>query len=169
VTLNAQILLQLLATENSSSDLSTTVRRTNVSESLTFTNGTGANQAQIVWSDSRTIAAGSNESIDLLSLDDDRGTLVFSAIKAIYVRATGASSVFWTGFGVGDDWDTGPLQAPAASGLFIPPGGLLLVTNPSAAGWAVAAPSNEIAIQNSSETAAATYDIILIGEGAIGS
>jgi len=168
VTLNAQILLQILATENSSSDLSTTVRRTNVSESLTFTNGTGANQAEIVWSDSRTIGAGADDQLFLESLDDGRGTVGFSAIKLVYVKNTGTVSLTITG---GDPlvWAAGPLGLEVGSTISVPAGGVLMLTNASAAGWVVDGELEQIPLSNVSETVAAAYDIILIGEGGIGS
>jgi hypothetical protein len=170
VTLNAQILLQILATENSSSDLSTTVRRTNVSESLTFTNGTGANQAQIVWSDSRTIAADDGDILDFQAgLADDRGSVAFASIKAIYIRNTGTVPLSWQSLAEPEYWGSGPLQAGESQGMDIPAGGLVLLTNPSAAGWIVESGDEQIQFINSSETTAAAYDIILIGEGAIGS
>ena len=169
MTLNAQILLQILATENSTSDLSTTVRRTNASESLTFANGTGANQAEIVWSDSRTIAANGEDILDLTALADDRGSVDLTAVKAIYVRNTGTVGIYWQALAPPEQWGSGPLQAEEEFGIKVPPGGVLLITNPSALGWMVESGDEQILFDNDSSTTAATYDIILIGEGAIGS
>jgi hypothetical protein len=45
----------------------------------------------------------------------------------------------------------------------------MLITNPSATGWAVSSGGEQISFANDSSTTAAAYDIILIGEGAIGS
>jgi len=170
VTLTAKILLQILATESSSSDLSSTTRVTNVSRTINFANGTGANQAEIVWSDSRTIAANSQDILDFQAgLADERGPVEFTAIKAIYIRNTGTVPLSWLSLSDPEDWGSGPLQASESEGLQIAAGGVMLLTNPSAAGWIVESGDEQIQFINPSSTTAATYDIILIGEGAIGS
>jgi hypothetical protein len=169
VTLTAKILLQILATESSSSDLSSTTRVTNVSRTINFANGVGANQAEIVWSDSRTIATNGEDILDLTALADDRGSVDLTAVKAIYVRNTGTVAIPWLALGLADHWATGPLYVEEGFGVIIPPGGVMLITSPSATGWAVASGGEQISFANDSSTTAATYDIILIGEGAIGS
>jgi hypothetical protein len=45
----------------------------------------------VVWSDSVTQASQNND-IDLQSLSDDRGTVTFTAIKAIYIANTSESA-----------------------------------------------------------------------------
>ncbi len=169
MTLTAKILLQILATESSSSDLSSTTRVTNVSRTVNFANGTGANQAEIVWSDSRTIAANGEDILDLTALADDRGSVDLTAVKAIYVRNTGTVGIYWQALAPPDHWGSGPLQAEEEFGIKVPPGGVMLITNPSALGWMVESGDEQILFGNDSSTTAATYDIILIGEGAIGS
>lgn len=163
MTLNAQILLQLLATESSSSDLSTTVRTTNVQRSLTFTNGTGANQAQIVWSDSRTIASLADDQLFLESLEDARGTVSFSAVKAVYIRNTGTATVAISGNAT-EPWGSGPFDLPEEARIFVAPGGILLLTNASAEGWLVNDEFDQLTLTSELN---ATYDIIMIGEGSI--
>lgn len=161
--LTAQILLQIAAVETSTADLSATVTTTNVSRSISFATGTGANQAQVAWSDSRTIDALGEDTPDLAALDDARGTVAFTAIKLIYIRNTGAQPIVWDGNG---DWDTGPQKTPDTSSYEIPPGGIYLASNPSAAGWAVGASGEYVTILNDNATAG-SYDILLIGEGSI--
>ncbi len=165
--LNAQILLQIVAAETSSSDLSTTARSTTISRAVAFTTGTGISQAQLVWSDSRTIAASGTETLDLAELADDRGTVVLSAVKAIYIRNTGAAVLNLTGGGPPEDWEAGPVKTPSGSLLEIPAGGIYLATNASAAGWAVGSSPQWVIVNNASTTTAATYDIVLIGEGSL--
>lgn len=169
MTLTAKILLQILATESSSSDLSSTTRVTNVSRTVNFANGTGANQAEIVWSDSRTIAANGEDILDLTALADDRGSVDLTAVKAIYVRNTGTVDISWLALALPEHWTTGPLYVEEGFGAIIPPGGVMLITNPSATAWAVASEDEQISFANDSSTTAAAYDIIMIGEGAIGS
>jgi len=166
MALNAQILLSILAHESSSGDISQTLRATPASYSLTLGNGTGANQAQVAWSDSRTIGAGADDQLFVKSLADDRGNVDFSAIKLIYIKNTGAVLLTING---GDPlpWAAGPFGLDAGSSVSVPAGGVLMLTNASAAGWAVSGALEQISFSNTSETVAGTYEIILIGEGTV--
>lgn len=166
MALNAQILLSILAHETSSGDISQTLRATPATYSLSLANGTGANQAQVVWSDSGTVLAGSDLQFSLSSLADDRGTVSMSSVKLIYIRNTG--SIALTSLpATPSDWPGGPFSLTEGSTLSVPPGGALLWSNPSAQGWAVGDPLNQLAFSNLSESTATTYEIIIIGEGTI--
>lgn len=177
--LNAQILLSILAHESSSGDISETLRATPASYSLELSDGTGANQAQVVWSDSVTQASQNND-IDLQSLSDDRGTVTFTAIKAIYIANTSESvdvivqkytesdtfpqfSNPWSGgpFQTQNQYDSGDVDI---SFLTLPAGGAAAIFAPTAAGYPVTSSSKVLRIQ---AAASATYDIIIIGEGTI--
>lgn len=162
--LTAQILLQIAAVETTTADLSSTVTTTNINQAISLATGTGANQAQIVWSDSAPVADAGDLVLDLAALVDARGTVAFSALKLIYIKNTGTVPVNLIGNG---DWNTGPQKLPDAANYEIPAGGIWLATNPSAAGWAVAAAPQNLSIQNQSATTPTTIDIILIGEGSI--
>jgi hypothetical protein len=164
MALNAQILLSILAHESSSGDISQALRATPATYSLALTDGTGANQAQIVWSDSRTIGAEGDDFVDAAGETDDRGTVAFTAVKLIYIRNTGSVPLNLIGNG---DWATGPQKLPNTSNYEIPAGGCWLATNPTAAGWSVGASPKYITIQNQSVSTAATYEIVLIGEGTV--
>jgi hypothetical protein len=93
--LNAQIMLSILAHETSAGDLSKTLRATPVSYAATLTDGNGANQAQVVWSDSRTAANGQTDTIDMSALTDERGTITLQGIKLIYFQNTGANAIYF--------------------------------------------------------------------------
>ena len=160
MALDAQILLSILAHESSSEDISRTLRVTPASYSMSLADGTGANQAQVVWSDSRAIAAAGSSTIELKLAVDDRGGVAFSAIKLIYIRNTGSGQLEWSG----GTWGDAPIADVSASPVFIHAGGALIFAAPTAAGHAV--PGGEQTIVLSS-TAGTTYDIILIGEGTV--
>lgn len=164
MALDAQILLSIVAHETSSGDISRTLRATPASYSLILSNGTGANQAQVVWSDSRTIEADGEDPPNVAGLADDRGTVAFTAVKLIYIRNSGTVPLNLIGNG---DWATGPQKLPDTSNYEIPAGGCWLATNPTAAGWSVGASPKYITIQNQSGSTAATYEIVLIGEGTV--
>jgi hypothetical protein len=162
--INAQVLLSVLSHESTSGDISQTLRVTPATYSLSLGDGTGANQAQVAWSDAGTIAAGADDILNVAGLTDDRGTVAFTAVKLIYIRNTGPVPLNLIGNG---DWATGPQKLPNTSNYEIPAGGCWVATNPTAAGWSVGASPKYLTIQNQSGSTAATYDIVLIGEGTI--
>ena len=168
MALNAQILLSILAHESSSGDISQTLRATPATYSLTLGNGTGANQAQVVWSDSRTIPGGGQDTVPLRTLADDRGSVSFTAVKAMYIKNTSANPVQ---LALGDDlqesWASGPGYAVDGGNYGetnIAAGGCLFFSDPTAGGAAVQQSADTIYINGN---AGATYEIILIGEGTV--
>lgn len=158
--LNAQILLSILAHESTSGDISQTLRVTPATYALSLGDGTGANQAQVAWSDARTIAAAGSSTIDLAAAADDRGVVVFSAIKLIYVRNTGANEIALSD----GTWGGSPFDDISASPFTIQPDAAFLLASPTAAGYAVGGGDQTIVF---SSTLGGTYDIVLIGEGTI--
>ena len=161
MTLEADILFSIVANETDAGDYAKDVRTTKVENFIALTDGTGANQAQIAWSDSRT-ATNSGDAIDLRALVDDRGTITFTAIKAMYFRNTGAAMIYWGD--VNQPWSAF-VEDLGDSNLLFPAGTAMLLTASSAAGFEVSPQSkniNLVAFQGSS-----TYEIVLIGEGTI--
>lgn len=152
MALNAQIMLSILAHETSAGDLSRTLRATPASYSTVFSDGTAAYQAQVVWSDARTLS-GASETLVLASLADTRDgaavSVTMTAVKAVYIRNSHASaSLTFAG-------------APLPSGgLAVAAGGAYAQVDPTAAGMA----AGTITVSGS---AGATYDIVLIGEGSV--
>lgn len=161
MTLSANILFSLVANETDAVDFAKDVRTTKVEYFKELTDGTGANQAQIVWSQA---AAFDNDYFPLgtgFSFTDDRGSGSFSAIKFFYVKNTGSQDFSILG---PPDWATGPLFAPGSpAGLYIKPGGAVAYFAPDAAGWPTA--GSTFAFSTGEATAA--YEIVLIGEGTI--
>ena len=163
--LNAQVALSIVAHETAAGDLSRQMRVTPATYALLLTDGTGANQAQVVWSDSRTAPTGSGESLDLRALSDTRDgaavTVSFSAVKALYVRNTHATNSLL----VGGSTIGGFVGLPFSSALSVPPGGAYFFSAPSDAGLAVSAGSWIARFTGSGGEC--TYDIVLVGEGTV--
>ena len=147
--LAAQVALSILAHETSSGDLSRTLRATPANYALTLTDGTGANQAQVVWSDSRTLA-GASETLNLTSLADTRDgaavTVTMSAVKSLYARNSGTVTLTFAG---------SPFPA---GGQAVAPGGAVVQCDPTAAGMA----ASGLTVTGSP---GGSYDLVLIGEG----
>jgi hypothetical protein len=157
--LNAQIMLSILAHETSAGDLSRTLRATPASYALSLTDGTGANQAQIVWSDSRIAPANDEDGTGLASFTEDGMNYSFTSVKVIYIRNTGTVELLWAG----GEWPTGP-NPVAGAAIKIRPGGVVFMAAPDATGWATA--NSALRIDNQTATNG-SYEVVLIGEGTI--
>lgn len=168
MSLSASILLSILANETDAGDISREVRTTKAEYFLPLENGTGANQATLVWSRQIEVDPGADfyptSEGFVISGYDDRGTITFTAIKAIYLRNTGSTSVQWLGGQT--EWPTGPLGF-GESRLTIPPGGVVFLSAPSAAGWATAGSLLGFSDAEAVPSQSGFLDIILIGEGSI--
>jgi len=147
VSLSAEVFFSIVAVETDTADIARNSRVTRADYFQALTEGTAANQAQIVWSDSRV--SGGTDTLQLDSLSDTRDgasvSVVFSAVKTIYVRNTGSTHTLTL---------TGSFSGSVA------PGGIFAVVNPSAAG----ASASSLVVTS---TAGATYDIVVVGEGTI--
>lgn len=145
--LNAQLTLSILAHESSSGDLSRSLRATPVSYAASIADGTGANQAQVVWSATRTLS-GASETLNLAALADTRdgspATVTITAVKVAYIRNKGASAITVGGL---------PITSVAA-------GAAAVHCDPSAAGLA----AGGVTVTG---TVGGTYDVVLIGEGSV--
>lgn len=147
MSLDSQITLSVLTHESSAGDIARGLRVTPVFYAASLSDGTGAGQAQVTWSDARTLA-GSTETLNLASLADTRdGASVVVAItsaKVLYIKNTGASSLAFSGGPVGN-------ASLAAGGVFV-------IADTSAAGMG----AGSIAVTGST---GGTYEIVIVGEG----
>jgi len=158
--LNAQIMLSILAHETSAGDLSKTLRATPASYAATLTDGTGANQAQIVWSFSGAFGGeyffGGE---GFTNFSDSRGNVNFSSIKTIYIKNTGTTPFNTLLKG---DWPTGPTNTPGSGGIEVNPGAVLFMCRSDATGWSTA--GGYIGVSSDTN---GSCEVVLIGEGTI--
>jgi hypothetical protein len=147
MSLSAEILCRIVGIETDTADIATNTRVTKVDYFLSLSDGDGANQAQVIYSDARTSAG--TDTFQLSSLPDTRDgasvTIAFTAAKVLWIENTHASHT---------------LTVTGAYSGSVPPGGVLLATNPTAAG--TTASSLFVA-----STVGATYKIVIVGEGSI--
>ena len=133
--------------------------------SHSFTDGTGANQAQKLFTDQRTLAASANESLDLSGVLTDvfGATLAFTKIKAILVKAAdGNTNDVVLGGAASNAW-IGPFGASTHT-VAVKPGGTVMFVAPDANGYAVTAGTGDLLkVANSAAGSAVTYDIVLVG------
>jgi hypothetical protein len=161
MALSAQIALSIIAHETTSGDLSSQMRVTPATYALMLSNGTGANQAQVAFSDSTAIQDNYDNGYAFSAIVDDRGTITMTSVKVIYFKNTGSVSL---DIGRNSNWSEGPFTAEI--GCVVPPGGVVVLAAPTAAGWPTSEAGAGIAIFNGNGTPG-SYDIMLIGEGAI--
>lgn len=133
--------------------------------SIAFTDGVGANQANVLWHDQRTLAASAAESLDFAGggLTDIYGNAISLArIKALGVFPAAANL---NNLHVERHATAGiPLFLAASDGLILRPGGLFLWADPSAAGIVVTATSGDmLTLTNGAGVNSVTYDIVVIG------
>lgn len=131
-----------------------------------FDNGVGANQAAVIYSKTRTLAASANEDLDLngTTLLDAFGTaLALTKVKGlIIVAAPGNTNDVVVG-GASSNGFIAPFGS-ATDKIKVQPGGMLVLVTPSAAGYAVtAATADLLRIANGGGTTGVTYTIIVIG------
>lgn len=147
-------------------DLGTASFPLNLLHSIALSDGTGADQADRVFSDTRTLAASASEDLDVSgSLTNAYGTVTFARIKAVLVVASDANT---NNVNLTRPASNGvPLFLAAGDGLAIRPGGVFLWACSDATGVAVTAGTGDlITLANSSGSTSVTYSIVIIGASA---
>lgn len=161
---NSSIELKAILQQLSSSDLGVAQFPLSYDSQFSFTDGSGANQAGKIFSDTRTLAASATESLDFSGvLLDPFGAVITSAkLKALIIKAAAANT---------NDVLVGGAASNALSSLFgdatdiivVKPGGLFCVVAPQAAGYAITAGTGDLLkVANSSSGTGVTYDIIAL-------
>lgn len=167
MSLSATITARVQANLSSALDLATAAVPLDKLSRLTWTSGTGTNQADKIWHDQRTLAASANEDLDLAGgLTDALGaTLTLAELRLLMVTASSANTnnVVITrpaANGV-------PLFSAASDAISVRPGGVFLWAGPLDGGVTVTAGTGDlINISNSGAGTSVTYDIVIIGASA---
>jgi hypothetical protein len=164
-TFNGRIDLKVVGTYAVSIDLGT--RQYNLSQTYTnrFANGAGVDQAQAIFTDTRTITASSSETLDLAALTDAFGnSIALTNVKCIIVQAhtDNVNNVVVGGAA------SNPFSSPFDAGtdtISVQPGGMICLSTHSAGGYAVDdSTAHNLKIANSGSGSSVLYDIIIIGD-----
>lgn len=166
--LTTRLQVTLEATHTSALDLATTTHPLAKAILEQWASGTGADQADQLWSDQRTINASSSENLDLAgSLTDAFGaTITFARIKLILVIAADANT---NDVAVGGAASNQFINWVANSSdiVNVKAGGVLLLYAPGATGYAVTSGTgDQLKIANGGAGTSVTYQIVLIGASA---
>lgn len=160
---NAEIALRITAQQVGTADLgSPRMTLEPISEVLQLVGGTDAvNKADILFSDTRTLAASATEDLDLAGVLADAfgATIAAAEIVAIFVKAAAGNT---NSVIVGAA--TAPFAGPlGATGTYtIRPGEYYLAV--SQTGWAVGAgTTDDLKIANSGGATGVTYNIVILG------
>jgi len=129
-------------------------------------NGTGDDQVDRVFADTRTIAGSATDSLDLAggSLTDPLGNaLTFAKVKAIMIRPADGNG---GNLRVGGNANAfqGPFQN-VADQIDVAPGGAWLHVDPDT-GWTVTPTTGDILDVENLHTAQVTYEIVILGTSA---
>lgn len=133
-----------------------------------LTAGTVADTADLVFADTRTLAASATENLDLDGgLTDAFGNaLAFVEVVAILVFAAAANTNNVLLGGAASNGFVGPF-ADATDKLTIKPGGWAFLMAPGNPAYPVTAGTGDILkVANSAAGTAVTYDIIIVGRSA---
>lgn len=126
--------------------------------------GTGADQADLLFTDTRTLAASATENLDLAGVltDGIGNTLTFARIKCVVVTALAANT---NDVKFERHASAGPVLFTAVSaGVNVKPGGCFLWYAPDAVGVAVTATTADmLTVTNGGAGTAVTYSIVVIG------
>lgn len=136
-------------------------------KAMAFANGTGANQADIVFADSRTLAASATEDLDLAGVLADAfgATITAAELVAVIVYAdpTNTNDVV-----IGAALQPVALFGGTAGTIAVRPGGIFVIAAPNAAGQLTvgAGATDDLKIANSGAGTAVTYQIIVLARSA---
>lgn len=164
---NTGLSLSIAAVLNNQQDLVKASAPLTWARSRAYGNGTGASQADKIFTDTRTIAASGNDDLDLAGVlvDPIGAVLTFARVKLIAIAAaTGNTNNVVVGGG------TNPvttIMGGTTPTTIIRPGGIWLIAATDATAYAVTAATADIfRVSNSGAGTSVDYDIIIIGASA---
>lgn len=163
----AKLTMSIVAQVTSALDLTTPQADIVKSYVQQFAEGSGADQAHQIFSDSRSISSSSTDNLDLSGVLAAAlgGTLAFTGIKAIIIKAAEANTGAIRVGKVVSNGFAGPFDQTAGSlGVRVEADGLLVLINPSASGWAVTGSTGDILSMENLVAALVNYDVIIVGE-----
>lgn len=164
MTLVSDLLVRALVTETVAADLQTNSAPLEYSKRIRLATGVAAAQADLLFTDTRTLAASGTEDLDLKgSLLTPLGVAFTPAkLKAIIIAAASGNT---NDVNVSRPASNGvPLFAAAGDLIPVKPGGVFVWIAPGLSGVTVTAGTGDlITVTNSSSGTGVTYDVVMIG------
>lgn len=129
--------------------------------------GTGAGQADLMFSDTRTLGDGSSEDLDLAGSLSDAfgGTITNLRVKAIYIKSSSANTTDLTVGAGTNPWAT---LLNSAGTITLRPGASFqaIAGEADATAWTVTAGTGDVLQVSNGGGATADYDVVVIGASA---
>ncbi len=130
--------------------------------------GTGADQANVLFTDTRTLSASATEDLDLAGALANAlgGSAVFAKVKAVLVTASASNT---NNVNVTRPASNGvPLFLAASDGVAVPPGGAFMLAGPGTAGLCsvTAGTGDLLTLTNSAGSTSVTYSVAILGTSA---
>lgn len=167
MALSTRLGVNLAATLTSALDLGTASLPVSVARDFTWASGTGANAADRMFSDTRTVAASATDSLDLAgSLSDGLGgTFAPAKIKGLIVSAAAGNS---NNVVITRPASNGvPIFSAAGDAFPLRPGALFVWMSPDATGVTVTASTGDLLdFVNSGAGTSVTYSVVILGTSA---
>lgn len=162
-TLTPSLQIKLTGQRQKIDDLETATAPIDKTILMAFTNGVGLNQVDLMWSDTRVLAASAVDALDLAGgLTDVFGNvLTFASVKVVLIWNKLAANKLLT-VGAGSNPFLTWLIA-TGDGVKIPAGGGICLWNPIATGYAVTAGTGDILTITNASGGETTYDIMILG------
>ena len=132
-----------------------------------MTDGTGVNQARNIFSDTRTLASGAVEQLDLNQASTGLinvfgNSVLFTKLRLILIAAAASNTVNLSVGPAATNGFLGPWNA-AADRTKVGPNGVLFLYAPDVNGWTVTAGTGDLIEVVNAAGASSTYSIVLIG------
>jgi len=166
MALSTVIDANLSANLTSALDLVTASAPLALNTRISMASGTATGQADLCWSDTRTVSASGTDALDLAGTlaGNLGGTLTIVKLKAVLVRAAAGNT---TNVRVNRPASNGvPLFLAASDGIDVLPGGIFLWVAPGAGVTVTASTGDLINIDNSGSGTSVTYDVCFVGTSA---
>lgn len=166
MTLKTNISVELTALLASALDFGSPQYAPDISSRIPLSSGTGTGQADLIFTDTRTVAASGTDALDLAgSLAGPLGgTLTFVKLKAVLIRAAAGNT---NNVNVNRPASNGvPLFAAGSDSIPVQPGGLFLWVAPKAGITVTPGTGDLLNCDNSGAGTGVTYDVVLIGTSA---
>jgi len=160
---SARLSMGFESVQTNALDVTTGIARTALNNVWNFEDGTGANQAKAVFTDTRTLSASATENLDLAgALTDAFGvTVAADRIKAIMFTAAAANT---NAVQVTRPASNGvPFLMAASDGIALTPGAGFCAVWPDATGIDVTAGTGDIiTVTNSAGSTSVTYTVAIL-------
>lgn len=164
--LTSRVTVELSGLLTTALDFTSPSSSVDIRQQIDLASGTGAGQADKIWTDQRTLAASATEDLDLAGVLTDAfgGTITLARVKAILVRAaSGNTNNVAVGGASATQWAA--LLGTAGTVTLRPGAVFVAAAGPAdATAYVTAAGSTDLLkVANSAGSTSVTYDIAVIG------